>query len=186
MQVIVYGVDKMLPGWKFGDGKGAASVLFCYPSLSSILRSHCSFLRWENSCWNIHGGFELGNCSGKAEFCITRRRISSHVFPHIVQVCARSNGSWHDPRCIVVNYPNSGVEWHSTTIEMCTQTSLYTRWTSQIYSLPVNCYAVYLEADVLLLQTVFCYVESRRWKCSIDPVWKRTVMEGEVEKFHRR
>lgn len=77
--------------------------------------SHCSFLRWENSCWNIHGGFELGNCSGKAVISKTRRRIFSYVFPHIVQVCARSNGSWHDQRCIVVNYPNSsGVGWHST------------------------------------------------------------------------
>jgi len=135
----------MLPGWKFGDGEGAASVLFCYPSLSSILRSHCSFLRWENSCWNIHGGFELGNCSGKAEFCKTRQRISSHVLPHIVQVCARSNGMIRETYCCELSKQRCRVTFN--TIEMCSQTSsLYTRWTSQIYSLPVNCYAVYLES----------------------------------------
>lgn len=65
------------------------------------------------------------------------------------------------------------------TTQMCTQTSLWTRWTSQIYSLPVNCYTVYPEADVLLFQTVSRYVESRRWKCSYyilcekELLWKR-------------
>lgn len=140
--------------------------------------SHCSFLRWENSSWNIHGGFELGNCSGKAVISKTRRRIFSYVFPHIVQVCARSNGLRHDQRCIVVNYPNSsGVEWHSTQ-QKCARRrrcghaelpkySVYPRIATLFTLKPMSCcYKQYL-------------VTFRSWKCCYyilcekELLWKR-------------
>lgn len=147
--------------------------------------SHCSFLRWENSCWNIHGGFELGNCSGKAVISKTRRRIFSYVLPHIVQVCARSNGSWHDQRCIVVNYPNSsGVEWHSTRQKCarrrrCGHAELpkYTvyPWIATLFTLKPMC-CCYKQYLVTLSHVVGNVV-------TISCVKKNCYGKGEIEKF---
>ncbi len=147
-----------LLGCKFGDGKGAASVP-PLPSFAHIALPFGGKIPPGTSTVDFNSGIvleKLGSATHAGGFSSMFFLILFR-YVHVLMDHGMIT-------CIVVNDPNSGVEWHSTRQKCARRRRFRQRWTSQICSLPVNCYAVYLEADVLLLQIVSCWVESRRWK----------------------